>query len=180
MDQGCIVAEVDRQKIEELIPHRPPFLLLDRVVDVVPDHRATGIKYFSGSEYFFHGHFPGYPVVPAVLIIEAMAQTANVLGGYTIGSDCRSLMYFAGVDRARFRSPVVPGDTLEVRIVKQRRHTSVWRFSGEAYVDAKLVAEASFTAVNMGRSSALAEAAVAPALSGVNSDNTCRSPAPAL
>jgi 3-hydroxyacyl-[acyl-carrier-protein] dehydratase len=151
MDRDRIVTRLDKDEIQALIPHRDPFLLLDCAVDVVPDTRATGIKQLTGNEYFFRGHFPGHPVMPAVLIIEAMAQTAAVLGGCTIATDCRTLMFFTGVDRARFRLPVVPGDTLEVHVKKHRRHASVWQFLGEARVKEKLVADVAFTAVVMGR-----------------------------
>jgi 3-hydroxyacyl-[acyl-carrier-protein] dehydratase len=151
MEEHGMIAALDTERIQELIPHRHPFLLIDRVVDIVPDVRATGIKHVSGDEYFFRGHFPNYPVMPAVLIIEAMAQTAGVLGGCTIGTDRRTLFYFTGVDHARFRFPVTPGDTLELHVAKDRRHASVWRFTADARVGRKVVAEATFTAVNMGR-----------------------------
>jgi 3-hydroxyacyl-[acyl-carrier-protein] dehydratase len=93
--------------------------------------------------------------MPAMLIVEAMAQTAAVLGGCTLSTDCRTLSYFAGLDRARFRAPVTPGDTLELHVKKHRRHAAVWQFTAEARVDHKVVAEALFTAVNMGRAAAL-------------------------
>jgi 3-hydroxyacyl-[acyl-carrier-protein] dehydratase len=150
MDHSFTTTELDIDQIQKLIPHRHPFLLIDRVVDLVPDVSATGIKTLSGKEFFFLGHFPGHPVMPGVLIIEAMAQTAAVLGSSTISADFQTLMYFMTVDRARFRQPVVPGDTLEMHVLKRRQRGSVWQFDADARVADRSVAEASFTAVNMG------------------------------
>jgi 3-hydroxyacyl-[acyl-carrier-protein] dehydratase len=143
-------AEIDRQRIMEMIPHREPFLMIDRVVDAVRDVHATGIKEVSPDEYYFRGHFPARPVMPGVLIIEAMAQTAAVLVVHTLGPESAGkLVYFMSLDRAKFRRPVVPGETLRVHVKKQQRHRNVWKFEGEARVNGQLAAEAVFAAMIM-------------------------------
>jgi 3-hydroxyacyl-[acyl-carrier-protein] dehydratase len=140
--------EIDRQRIMEMIPHRDPFLMIDRVVGVVSNERAVGIKNVSGDEYYFRGHFPTRPVMPGVLIIEAMAQTAAVLVVQTLGPESEGkLVYFMSVDKAKFRRPVVPGEILHVHVTKQQNHRNVWKFEGEAKVDGKLAAEAVFAAM---------------------------------
>jgi 3-hydroxyacyl-[acyl-carrier-protein] dehydratase len=140
--------DFDVQRIMEMIPHRHPFLMIDRVVDVVVDARATGIKNVSINEHYFQGHFPSRPVMPGVLIIEAMAQTAAVLVVHTLGRGAEGkLVYFMSVDSARFRRPVFPGDRLCVHVAKQRHHGNVWKFKGEARVDDNLMAEALITAM---------------------------------
>ena len=142
------VSDLDVQRIMQMIPHRHPFLMIDRVVDVVRDARATGIKSVSINEEYFRGHFPTRPVMPGVLIIEAMAQTAAVLDEHTLGAEAEGkLVYFMSVDNARFRRPVFPGDRLYVHVTKQRRHGNVWKFAGEAKVEGNLVAEAVFAAM---------------------------------
>jgi 3-hydroxyacyl-[acyl-carrier-protein] dehydratase len=142
------LAEFDRQRIMEMIPHRDPFLMIDEVVDAVKNERATGVKHISADEYYFRGHFPARPVMPGVLIIEAMAQTAAVLVVHTLGREAEGkLVYFMSVDNARFRRPVLPGDTLHVHVSKQRNRGNVWKFSGEAKVEGRLVAEAVFAAM---------------------------------
>jgi 3-hydroxyacyl-[acyl-carrier-protein] dehydratase len=123
-------------------------LMIERVIDVVPDVRAIGIKNVSINEWFFQGHFPAEPLMPGVLIIEAMAQTAAVLVVATLGPEKEGrLVYFMSVDSARFRKPVVPGDTLHIFVEKQRHRGSVWRFSSCAKVDGVIVAEATYTAM---------------------------------
>jgi 3-hydroxyacyl-[acyl-carrier-protein] dehydratase len=142
------VAEIDIQRIVAMIPHRYPFLMIDRVVDVVPNESAVGIKNVSINEPHFQGHFPQRPVMPGVLIIEAMAQTAAVLVVQTLGPDAEGkLVYFMSVDNARFRRPVVPGDSMRVHVKKERNRGNVWKFTGEAKVDGKLVAEATYAAM---------------------------------
>jgi 3-hydroxyacyl-[acyl-carrier-protein] dehydratase len=142
------LVEMDRQRIMEMIPHRDPFLMIDRVVDVVKNERATGVKNVSIDEYYFRGHFPTRPVMPGVLIIEAMAQTAAVLVVHTLGQEAEGkLVYFMTVDDGRFRRPVVPGDCLYVHVTKQRNRGNVWKFAGEARVNGQLVAEAVFAAM---------------------------------
>jgi len=140
--------EIDRQRIMEMIPHRDPFLMIEKVVDVVENERATGIKTVSPDEYYFRGHFPSRPIMPGVLIIEAMAQTAAVLVVHTLGPAAEGkLVYFMSVDYARFRKPVVPGNVLHIHVTKQRNRGNVWKFDGKAEVGGQLVAEAIFAAM---------------------------------
>ena len=139
---------IDTRRIMEMIPHRHPFLMIDEVVDVVANERATGIKNVSIDENYFKGHFPTRPVMPGVLIIEAMAQTAAVLVVHTLGPKSEGkLVYFMSVDNARFRRPVFPGDRLDVHVVKQRHRGNVWKFEGRAKVGTNLRAEAVFAAM---------------------------------
>ena len=141
---------IDIGRITEMIPHRYPFLMIDRMVDVVADAGAVGIKNVTVNEPFFQGHFPGHPVMPGVLIVECMAQTAAVLVVETLGADAEGkLVYFMSVDSARFRKPVGPGDCLRVRVEKQQKRASVWKFKGVAMVDESVVAEATFSAMIM-------------------------------
>ena len=140
--------QIDVQRIMEMIPHRHPFLMIDKVVDVLANVQATGIKNVSINEPYFQGHFPARPVMPGVLIIEAMAQTAAVLVVQTLGPAAEGkLVYFMSVDNARFRRPVFPGDCLEVRVTKQRHRGNVWKFEGRAEVRGQLMAEAVFAAM---------------------------------
>jgi 3-hydroxyacyl-[acyl-carrier-protein] dehydratase len=140
--------QMDVQRIMEMIPHRHPFLMIDKVVDAVANERATGIKNVSINEQYFQGHFPTRPVMPGVLIIEAMAQTAAVLVVHTLGPASEGkLVYFMTVDNARFRRPVVPGDCLHVHVTKQRNRGNVWKFEGRAEVGGQLAAEAVFAAM---------------------------------
>jgi 3-hydroxyacyl-[acyl-carrier-protein] dehydratase len=142
------IAVIDIQRIMEMIPHRYPFLMIDRVIDVVPNESAVGVKNVSINEPFFQGHFPRRPVMPGVLIVEAMAQTAAVLVVQTLGPNSEGkLVYFMTVDNARFRKPVVPGDTLLVHVTKERNRGNVWKFAAEAKVDGRLVAEATYAAM---------------------------------
>ena len=139
---------LDIRDIMRMIPHRYPFLMVDRVVDLVPDDKATGIKNVSINESYFQGHFPGEPVMPGVLLIESMAQTAAVLVVQTLGKDAEGkLVYFMTVDSARFRRPVVPGDTLRVEVTKKQRRGAVWKFSAKAEVDGVVAAEATYAAM---------------------------------
>jgi 3-hydroxyacyl-[acyl-carrier-protein] dehydratase len=140
--------EIDRERIMEMIPHRDPFLMIEKVVDVVENERATGIKTVSPEEYYFRGHFPSRPIMPGVLIIEAMAQTAAVLVVQTLGPAAEGkLVYFMSVDHARFRKPVVPGNVLNIHVTKQRNRGNVWKFDGRAEVGGQLAAEAVFAAM---------------------------------
>ena len=151
IDPACAdeqATQIDIQRIMQMIPHRYPFLMIDKVVDAVPNVRATGIKNVSINEPFFQGHFPIRPVMPGVLIIEAMAQTAAVLVVHTLGQDAEGkLVYFMSVDNARFRRPVFPGDCLHVHVTKQRNRGNVWKFEGRAEVGGQLMAEAIFAAM---------------------------------
>ena len=139
---------IDIQRIQEMIPHRYPFLLVDRLEDVVHSERAVGIKNVTMNEPFFQGHFPSRPVMPGVLIIETMAQTSAVLVVHSLGPTAEGkLVYFMSVDNARFRKPVGPGDQLRVHVFKERSRGNVWRFRAEAKVDGTLVAEATYSAM---------------------------------
>ena len=140
--------DIDVVRIMEMIPHRYPFLMIDRMVKVIPDISAISIKNVSINEPFFQGHFPGYPVMPGVLIIEAMAQTSAVLVTQTMGSKSEGKMvYFMSVEQARFRKPVTPGDSLLITITKVQNRGAVWKFKGKAHVGETLMAEATFTAM---------------------------------
>ncbi|MBW8725995.1 3-hydroxyacyl-ACP dehydratase FabZ [Inquilinus sp.] len=144
------MSQLDILKIMEMIPHRYPMILVDRVIDVVPDVSCTGIKNVTINEGFFQGHFPRYPVMPGVMIVESMAQTAAVLVVATLGEGANGkLVYFMTVDNARFRRPVTPGDSLRVHVKKLQQRRNVWKFSGEVKVDDVLVAQAEFAAMIM-------------------------------
>ncbi|HXQ54067.1 MAG TPA: 3-hydroxyacyl-ACP dehydratase FabZ [Stellaceae bacterium] len=146
--EPAVTSEIDILRIMQLIPHRYPFLMIDRVVDVTTGEAATGLKNVSINEFYFQGHFPQQPVMPGVLIIEAMAQTAAVLVVHSLGPDSQGkLVYFMSVDSARFRRPVFPGDRLAVRVVRKQNRGNVWKFDGQALVEDKLVAEATFAAM---------------------------------
>ena len=146
-------AEVlDIKRIMHAIPHRYPMLMIDKVVDVVPGNSAVGIKNVTVNENFFQGHFPDHPVMPGVLIIEAMAQTAAVLVVESLGGDSAGkVVYFMTIENAKFRRPVVPGDTLRIHVTKNRHRGNVWKFSGVALVDGVSVAEATYAAMIMDR-----------------------------
>ncbi len=144
---------IDIGRIKEMIPHRYPFLLIDRVVDVVSGESAVGIKNVTVNEQFFQGHFPSRPVMPGVLIVECMAQTAAILVVESLGLGAEGkLVYFMSVDSARFRRPVGPGDSLRIRVTKKQKRGNVWKFRGEAKVDGTVVADATFAAMIMDES----------------------------
>ncbi len=139
---------VDIVRVMEMIPHRYPMLLVDRVIDIVPNVSAVGIKNVSINEPYFQGHFPKRPVMPGVLIIESMAQTAAVFVVQTLGKGAEGkLVYFMSVDDARFRKPLTPGDTAHIHVTKLQQRRNVWRFRGEAKVNGTLCAEATFAAM---------------------------------
>ena len=138
---------IETDEIMKMIPHRYPFLFIDRVVDLVLDETAVGIKNVTINEPFFQGHFPDHPIMPGVLIIEAMAQTSAILVIETTGKRAGSVVYFMTIEQARFRQPVGPGDRLELHVTKQRNRGKVWKFCGEARVDGKLMAEATYSAM---------------------------------
>jgi len=141
---------VDILEVMEMIPHRQPFLMIDRVEDIVIRESATGIKNVTINEPFFVGHFPVRPVMPGVLVIEAMAQTAAVLVVETLGPDALGkLVYFMTIDNARFRKPVVPGDQVKLFVSVQRNRGNVWKFKGVAKVGDLRVAEAIYSAMIM-------------------------------
>lgn len=140
--------DIDVVRIMEMIPHRYPFLMIDRVIDIVPDVSAVSIKNVSINEPFFQGHFPEHPIMPGVLIVEAMAQTSGILVTKTMGAQAEGKMvYFMSIEQARFRKPVTPGDSLLITVKKLQNRGPVWKFSGEARVGETLMAEATFTAM---------------------------------
>lgn len=152
MDEHKTIAGggLDLERIMEMIPHRYPFLLIDRIVEMELGKSATGLKNVTFNEPHFVGHFPGNPVMPGVLIIESMAQTAGVLVVATLGAKAEGkLVYFMSIDGARFRKPVIPGDKLLVTVTRLHHRRNVWKFTCQAKVDETLVAEATITAMIM-------------------------------
>ena len=142
------VTSLDIDQLLKMIPHRYPMLMIDRLEEIVIDHSAVGIKNVTANEPYFQGHFPGKPIMPGVLIIEAMAQTAATLVVHTIGNDVQgSLVYFMSVENARFRKMVRPGDTLRVHVERIHKRGNVWKFKGEAKVNGVVCAEATYTAM---------------------------------
>ena len=138
----------DVARILKLLPHRYPFLLVDKIVDMDGDNSAVGIKNVTINEPFFQGHFPNFPVMPGVLLIEGMAQTAGALCVANLADSYEpQLVYFMSIDRARFRRPVLPGDTVHYHMTKKRNRGRVWRFEGKAKVNGQLVAEAEISAM---------------------------------
>ncbi len=130
-----------------LLPHRYPFLLVDRIIEIDGDNSAIGIKNVTANEPHFQGHFPEQPVMPGVLIVEAMAQTAGAICIRSTGEDKPSLVYFMTIDNAKFRRPVVPGDRLEIHVKKLKQRGNIWRFACEAIVEGTKVAEAEISAM---------------------------------
>ena len=144
------VTEADIQLIQRILPHRYPFLLVDRVRNIEGTVRAQGVKNVTMNEPHFQGHFPGQPIMPGVTIVEAMAQTAGVMVGAALGMvDRELLIYFMAIDSCKFRRKVVPGDQLlmDVTTLRGKPGARVWRFAGRATVDGELAAEAEFTAM---------------------------------
>ena len=142
------LATADIARVMKLLPHRYPFLLVDRMYDMDRDVSAIGIKNVTINEPFFQGHFPGFPVMPGVLIIEGLAQTAGALCVHSLGEDYKpQIVYFMGIDNAKFRKPVLPGDQLHYHVRKIRGRGRAWRFSGEAKVNGAVVAEAEISAM---------------------------------
>lgn len=139
---------LDVERIKTLLPHRAPFLFVEKLADIVPNESATGYKTVSFNEPHFQGHFPAFAVMPGVLIVEAMAQTAGALVVHSLGLTAENrIVYFMTIERARFRRPVRPGDTLRMPVKALRRRGLVWRFGGQAFVDGVLCAEAEFSAM---------------------------------
>jgi 3-hydroxyacyl-[acyl-carrier-protein] dehydratase len=139
---------IDIKEIMNILPHAYPFLLVDRIIEMEPGKRIVGIKNVTYNEPFFPGHFPGHPIMPGVLIVEAMAQTAGVLVFKSMPKeDEEKRVYFLGIDNVRFRKPVIPGDQLRLELEITKHRQSIWGFKGKASVDGKLVAEGELLAM---------------------------------
>lgn len=138
---------MEQAEIQSLLPHRYPFLLVDRVLELDPDRRIVGIKNVTVNEPFFQGHFPGRPVMPGVLIIEAMAQVGGLLAFKSLGRAKKPVVYLTGVDGAKFRKPVVPGDRIRFEIDVVKKRPPFWKMQGKAFVETELVCEAEVTAM---------------------------------
>lgn len=148
MEKSDKVLSIDIQEIIKLLPHRYPFLLVDRILEVEPQKRIVGIKNVTINEPFFQGHFPGRPIMPGVLIVEAMAQTGGVLAFFSLPEEERNRdVFFLAIDKVKFRRPVLPGDQIrmEVQLIKQRR--LVWGLAGKTFVGDDLACEAEFLAM---------------------------------
>jgi 3-hydroxyacyl-[acyl-carrier-protein] dehydratase len=146
-EQGHKDKVIGVEQIKRLLPHRPPFLFVERLTDIVPFESCTGHKTVSINEPHFVGHFPEYAVMPGVLIVEAMAQTAGALIVYSLAVEKTPLVFFMGIDKARFRRPVVPGDMLRLTVKALQHRGPVWKFEGKAYVGDALCAETEFSAM---------------------------------
>ena len=144
------IETADLELIQKILPHRYPFLLIDRVKDIVANTSAVGIKCVTANEPHFNGHFPGQPIMPGVLIIEAMAQTCGVLIGCSRGLEETLMIYFTTVEKAKFRRTVVPGDVMELHVSIKRAGTKFGKFEGRAFVEGELAAEAEFSAMLQG------------------------------
>ena len=145
---GAVIGPLDVRRVMAALPHRYPMLLVDRVEKIVPDQSITAIKAVSMNEGFFQGHFPGRPIMPGVLIIEALAQAAGVLAVESLGlANSGKLVYFMAIEGAKFRTPVEPGCLLQLDVEFIQKRASVCKFAGRASVDGKLAAEANFTAM---------------------------------
>jgi len=140
-------AILDVERIKQLLPHRPPMLLVEKLADIVPRESATGYKAVSINEPYFMGHFPERAVMPGVLIVEAMAQTAGALVVHSMSGKTGPVVYFLAIEKARFRKPVVPGDLLRMPVKKLAQRGPVWKFEGQAFVGDVLCAEAEFSAM---------------------------------
>ena len=139
---------IEIKELFKLLPHRYPFLLVDGIYDMDSDVSAVGLKNVTINEPFFQGHFPQFPVMPGVLIIEGLAQTAGALCVHSLGEDYKAeLVYFMGIDKAKFRKPVVPGDVIHYHVKKLRNRGRVWKFYGEAKVNGHVCAEAEISAM---------------------------------
>lgn len=140
--------QIDITRIMEMIPHRYPLLLVDRILELVPGESAVGLKNVTMNEPHFMGHFPGHPVMPGVLIVEAMAQVAALVVVEALGKKAEGkIVYFMTIDNARFRKPVTPGDCLHIHVQKIQSRANVWKFEGRAVVGDKICAEATFSAM---------------------------------
>ena len=146
--QNKELGSADIARVMKLLPHRYPFLMIDKIIEMDGDNSGIGIKNVTINEPFFQGHFPEFPVMPGVLLIEGLAQTAGALAANSLGQDYQAhVVYFMGIDRAKFRKPVLPGDQLRYHVKKMRSRGRVWRFYGEAKVEGQVVAEAEVSAM---------------------------------
>ena len=148
LGSAAAIGPLDVRRVMAALPHRYPMLLVDRVEQIVPDQSITAIKAVSMNEGFFQGHFPGRPIMPGVLIVEALAQAAGILAVESLGlANSGKLVYFMAIEGAKFRAPVEPGCLLQLNVEFVQKRSSVCKFSGRASVDGKLAAEANFTAM---------------------------------
>ena len=138
---------LDINEIKKLIPHRYPFLLVDKIIECDDESRIVGIKSVTMNEPFFQGHFPEYPIMPGVLIVEAMAQVACILGMRILKREGRSSVFFTGIDKVKFRKPVVPGDVLRLELTKVKQRGDLFRFEGKALVEDKVVTQGTIQAI---------------------------------
>ena len=147
MSDTTALGRLEVTELFKLLPHRYPFLLIDRIVDIKDDVSATGIKNVTFNEPHFTGHFPGEPIMPGVLIVEAMAQTCGAIVAHKHRDGVRKLVYFMTIDGAKFRKPVVPGDVLHLKVEKLKQRGSIFKFACDAYVEGSKVAEATISAM---------------------------------
>lgn len=138
---------LDINEIKKIIPHRYPFLLVDKIIECDDESRIVGIKSVTMNEPFFQGHFPEYPIMPGVLIVEAMAQVACILGMRILKREGRSSVFFTGIDKVKFRKPVVPGDVLRLELTKIKQRGELFRFEGKALVEDKVVTQGTIQAI---------------------------------
>ena len=138
---------MDNVEIQSILPHRYPFLLVDRISELDPDRRIVGVKNVTINEPFFQGHFPGRPVMPGVLILEALAQVGGVLAFKSLGVVVSPLVYLTGIYAAKFRKPVIPGDRLRMEVTVVKKRPPFWKMQGKAFVESELVCEADVTAM---------------------------------
>ncbi len=138
---------LDINEIKKIIPHRYPFLLVDKIIECDDDSRIVGIKSVTINEPFFQGHFPEFPVMPGVLIVEAMAQVACILAMRVLKKEGNSSVFFTGIDGVKFRKPVVPGDVLRLELTKTKQRGELFRFDGKALVEGQVVTQGTIQAV---------------------------------
>ena len=146
-ENGKLLDPADIQRIMALLPHRYPFLLIDRIIEIRENASGIGLKNVTANEPHFTGHFPGQPIMPGVLLIEGMAQTAGAICILARGQDSPKVVYFMTIDQAKFRRPVLPGDTVEYHVKKIRNRSNIWKFNAEAMVGGNKVAQATISAL---------------------------------
>lgn len=147
MSETVIPEKIDILEILRLLPHRYPFVMVDRILAINPGKEIVGLKNVTFNEPFFQGHFPGRPVMPGVLILEGMAQVGGILSFYSEPENIgNKVLYFVGIDKARFRQPVTPGDQIHFKLEILKKRRGIWQMAGQAYVEEKLVAEAELMA----------------------------------